>query len=252
VLVNIAGADGKVTAATTDAAGRYRVTVPAGAYKVLFAYGHTQQLVSIELLAGRGGTLDAKLNSASGETIVVRDPVKPKRMPKAKNYAPSKAPPYSDAAVTSDTWTRAWLLLDIDQNGNVVRFKWLKRPGFDLEKIAEAEVWKIKFDPALDADGKPMRVQALWKFEWPAVGWLNMMNDATRSYSPSGVTAIQGDKASDFRAHHPFAYVPCSGESTANLDSYYPITRDCSTPDLAKADTEQWIVRGVPHDDTQR
>jgi hypothetical protein len=246
VLVHVAGAEGVVRDATTDARGRYRVTVGEGVYKVLFVYGMSQTMVSVQLQAGKGGTLDAKIDSGSGETIVVKDKIVPKVMPKAKNYAASKAPPYSEKVILADTWTRAWLLLDIDERGDVTRFKWLKRPGYDLEKLTTAEVWKIKFEPAIGPDGKPMRVRMVWKFEWPAVGWLNLMNDATRSYSPSGVTFIQGDKASDFRAHHPFEYIPCTGESTANLDSYYPITRDCSTYDLKTADTEQWIVRGAP------
>jgi len=245
VLVHAVGAGNQVKETTTDAAGGYHLSLPPGPYKIVFAFARAQQLSSIDLTEAK--TLDAKIDSASGETIVIHDPVKPKRLPKAKNYAPSKAPPYSDKAVTADAWTRAWMLLDIDENGTVVRFKWLKRPGYDLEKIAEGEVWKIKFDPALGPDGKPMRVQALWKFEWPSVGWIQLMTESTRSYSPSGVTAIQGDKASDFRAHSPFAYVPCAGESSANLDSYYPTTRDCSQPDLAQADREPWIVRGVPH-----
>jgi len=244
VLVHVAGPEGVVRDATTDGRGRYRVTVAEGVYKVLFAYGTSQTMVSVQLQAGKGGTLDAKIDSGSGETIVLKDKVVPKQLPKIKNYAPSKAPPYSDKAVTSDTWTRAWLLLDVDEHGDVARFKWLKRPGLDLEKLATAEVWKLKFEPALDPEGKPMRVRVVWKFEWPAVGWLNLMNDATRSYSPSGVTFIQGDKASDFRAHHPYNYIPCTGESTANLDSYYPVTRDCSTYDLKVADREQWVVRG--------
>src|SRR5688572_12874788 len=70
-----------------------------------------------------------------GETIIIREHgpgykvATPKRDPRI-------APTYSDAAIEHDAWTRAWMLLDIDDRGVVQRMKFLKRPGYDLEKIA--------------------------------------------------------------------------------------------------------------------
>src|SRR5512138_1205894 len=69
-----------------------------------------------------------------GETIEIHDPLPPPVLPKAKKDA-RILPKYSDDAVLSDAWEKAWLLLDVDTTGSVTRVKMLKRPGHDLEKI---------------------------------------------------------------------------------------------------------------------
>jgi len=48
--------------------------------------------------------------------------------PQPTNYEARKTPPYSDAAVLSDTWTTAWFLLDVDERGVAQHYKWLKKP----------------------------------------------------------------------------------------------------------------------------
>jgi hypothetical protein len=61
---------------------------------------------------------------------------------------------------------------DVDERGTVTRLKLLKRPGFDLDKICIDEAFKLKFSPALDDAGRPMKTYMLWTFEWPSWGWL--------------------------------------------------------------------------------
>ena len=176
--------------------------------------------------------------NVSGEVIIIHDQPVPKRMPRSKNYPVYKLPPYSDKAILGDAWTRAWLLLDISETGVVRRLKWIKRPGYDLERIAEAEVWKLDFDPARDAEGKPMRLNAIWMFEWPSVGWLNTVYDNPRTKAPSMPAVTKAPFSGD-----PYWYIPCTGQSTVNFDSKYPVTRDCSTPNLANAEHEPWVSR---------
>jgi hypothetical protein len=159
--------------------------------------------------------------------IRIHEQLPPKQMPKPLNFPRWKAPPYSDRAVLSDAWTRAWMLLEISATGEVTRFKWLKRPGYDLEKLATTEVFKIKFSPAIDATGKATRLFVIWKFEWPSVEWQTVVMNNTRSRMPS---------------ESEMASVPCRGGAW-NFGSAYIGGRDCSKPDLAKARTEQWVGR---------
>ena len=174
----------------------------------------------------------------TGEVIIIHDHVKPKRLPRSTNYPVYKLPPYSNKAILADAWTRTWLLLDISDSGEVRRFKWLKRPGYDLEKLTEAEVWKLRFDPARDDHDRPIPLNAIWMFEWPSVGWLNVIHDTTRSRAPSQPAKTMAPFSGD-----PYWYIPCTGQSTVNFDSKYPVTRDCSTPDLSQAEHEAWVVR---------
>ena len=105
------------------------------------------------------------------EVIHLEEPAPPVVRPKVKRYH-RKLPPYSDAAILSDVWTRAWMLIEIDEHGTVTRLKSLKAPGHDLDDIAIREAFGLHFEPARDAFGKPMRVWIVWGFEWPANSWL--------------------------------------------------------------------------------
>jgi len=119
------------------------------------------------ILVGPAAADDEAPYVGKGEVIEIHDPpVKPK----ALNFNPRKTPPYSDAAVLSDAWTKAWMLLDVSERGDVTRVKFLKRPGFDLEKIAIKEAFKLKFSPARDGRGNPLRVYVVWPIEWPSAG----------------------------------------------------------------------------------
>ena len=173
--------------------------------------------------------------TVSGEVIIIEDKAPPKVKPKPKNYSPKKAPPYSDRAILSDAWTKAWLLLEVSAEGEVTRFKFLKRPGYDLEKIAASEVFKLRFEPARDKSDRPMRTLVVWSIEWPSAGWLEKLV-GTRSRMPPliGVpphVRLQSD------------YVPCAGSGPWHMDSVHKTYKDCSLPDFSKANTEAWISR---------
>ncbi len=126
-------------------------------------------------------------------------------------------PPYSDAAIDSNTWARAWLLLDIDANGFVTRLKLLARPGHDLDRIAIERAFATRFSPALDRAGNAVHSQLVWGIEWPAYWWL--------------------------REHAGNALPPCRGSGPLQLGAMTssPVYRDCSEPDLARSVRETWI-----------
>jgi hypothetical protein len=174
-----------------------------------------------------------KVRWQSGEVIVLEGKAPPSTPPRPTNFVHQKAPPYSDEAILSDAWTKAWLLLDIDERGVVTRFKFLKRPGYELEEIARAEAFRLRFTPARDGNGKAMRSQLLWEIEWPSAFWLSTFV-GTRSAMP---------KVVGFPPRRQDYAVPCRGSGPLNLGSVRPTYKDCSKPDLSRAAVEAWVVR---------
>jgi hypothetical protein len=231
VLVYVTGTGKLDRTLKTDRAGRYSADVAPGTYYLVFVYGDSRSSGRITVGAGMPAFLDGKVDAAAGEVIIIKEKVAPPVLPKAKNFKPNATPPYSDEAVLSDAWTKAHLLLDVDTRGEVVRAKWLKRPGFKLEQIALKEVFKLKFDPGRDRHGKPVRTWILWTIEWPSAWWLSTFN-LPRSTMPPIV---------GFPPRRMDHYVPCRGSGPLNLGSLHPVYKDCSKPDLKKAATEAWV-----------
>lgn len=162
-----------------------------------------------------------------GEVITIIDHRLPTVKPTPKHQSRRRAPPYSDRAITSDAWTRAWLLLDINEAGNVTQFKFLKRPGYDLEAIAQAEAFRLTFEPARDENNKPVRALVVWLIEWPSAWWLDKFVGTRAGLPPRGLVA----------------HVPCKGSGPWKMDSVHKGYRDCSKPDPSAADKEPWITR---------
>ncbi len=159
-----------------------------------------------------------------------RPPVEPKPRLGARALA---TPPYSDRAILSDAWTRAWLLLDVDATGRVERLKIMNAPGFDLEPIAIAEGFRVRFDPARDGDGRPTRTYVIWPIEWPAQSWLR---------THLGITTRM--PSTDPASRTSAARVPCRGRGPWNLGATYHGYRDCSRPNFDAAVTAPWILPG--------
>lgn len=190
-------------------------------------------MVLARAAAAEGDPPAPKVDDLQGEVIVIRDMVPPKVPPRPVGFSERRAPPYSDAAILRDAWTRAWMVIDISATGEVKRFKFLKRPGYDLEAIAASEVFRLKFEPARDDRGTPIETWLVWGIEWPANGWLNAMGIPRTTMPP-----IAG-----FPPRSTAASVPCRGSGPMNLGSVYPTYRDCSMPDLSRMSSEPWVTR---------
>lgn len=161
-----------------------------------------------------------------GETIIIHGTAPPKVLPKAKKRYGRIAPAYSDYAIEHDTWAKAWLLLEIDEHGNVARLKLLKRPGADLDQIAIERGFSMKFEPAQDIHGNPMRTQLVTPIEWPSYWWL-IAREGLATKIPEYIEKV-----------------PCVGSGPLNLGSIHPAQRDCSpAPDLSKLDQFAWIEK---------
>lgn len=196
-------------------------------------------VVSLAVVLALGRDADAqateRMNPRANEVIVLEDTRQPAVMPQPVDpKVATRAPPYSDKAIAHDAWVRAWMLLDVDERGVVTRLKLLKRPGYDLDEIAVREGFKLRFTPARDAANRPVKTLILWPIEWVANSWLVRFGHGTRTRMPEK-RGPEGRSAA--------AYVPCRGSGPWKMGSLHKGYRDCSTPDLAKAKTEPWILR---------
>ena len=166
------------------------------------------------------------------EVIELQEPPPPVVKPKPRRYY-RKLPPYSDKAILSDAWTRAWMLLEIDERGVVTRLKSLRKPGYDLDDIAVSEGFRLRFTPGRDDRDRPVRTMVLWPVEWVANSWLVQYGPGTRTRLPERY-GVWGRSTA--------AYVPCRGEGGWKMGAMYKGYRDCSRPDLSRAKDEAWIL----------
>ena len=234
----------------TDADGLYRVELEGDKeVSVVIGAGNLHTFRKGTIKNGAVRTLDLEVELADGEIIRIIDSKPPTVPPQLSKDIPMITPPYSDAAVARDAWARAWLVLDIDETGKVVRVKLLRRPGFDLDDIAVKEAMKLRFEPALDENKKPMRTQMLWSMEWPSHGWL-IEHNGTATRLPVEAYVInpllrgfggEGQPAAPPTGASALARVPCAGSGPLNLDLRYPVYRDCSRPDLERASILPWL-----------
>src|SRR4029450_9881483 len=86
--------------------------------------------VVILCILGLCGAANAGPGKGKGEVIRIRG--KQPKPARPRNHSAIKAPPYSDRAIARNAWTRAWMLLDVDARGRVVRLKFMKRPGYGV------------------------------------------------------------------------------------------------------------------------
>jgi hypothetical protein len=269
---------GKPLRTKTNKDGRYRMEVPApGTYGIVIAIGKAHTFRTVIAKQGATNTLDidAELDVEGGEVIRIEDRKRPmpEVVPKPKQDT-QKSLPYTDEAVARDAWARAWLLLDIDETGRVTRLKLLKKPGFGLERICLDEAFKLRFDPARDKAGKPMKNYMLWTMEWPSWGWLVQGNGTalrrppderevhayTQNFRdgyapPKFITrgakqvpvkeggAMWNATPTGGAFPHALGRVPCWGSGPLNLDLQNRAYRDCSQPDMRLAVSLPWITR---------
>jgi hypothetical protein len=220
--------------AHTNAHGVYRLPlVGAGTYPMTFEYGVVKTARTVTIAEGQTEVADAALGLDLGEIIHVQPrtvtPVAPHQV-----GDPGMLPRYSDAAASSDTWARAWLLLDVSETGKVTRVKWLQHPGHDLDQIAVDTALATQFTPARDEHDMPKRSLLVHKVEWPSYWWLVAVNEGVTTHMPHAVGPY---------ARQPEDGVPCAGSGPLHMGSVHPVYRDCSAaPDPQKFDSEPWII----------
>jgi hypothetical protein len=223
VIVSGAGGDDSTL---SDAHGLYRVVVrDAGRYRVTFVYGNAS--VERDVVVGDDPftKLDMTIDLGRGEIVVIHELPAPPVLPHPKRD-PRILPRYSESAIMSDVWARAWLLLDIDASGAVTRVKLATRPGHDLELMAIDYALHLRFEPARDAHDRPMETYLLYAIDWPSYWWVQMENGVvTRMPRAAAVLSV-----------------PCRGSGPLHLDSRHPVYRDCTpAPSWRSLDAVPWI-----------
>jgi hypothetical protein len=205
VKVHVA-AGAKETIVKTDAKGLFKVKLlDAGA-----TYIFVEDKVKIT------GRLASAVQEGEYEAIEIRETLPPVVAPKSK-IGLDVIPEYSDKAMDKDAWTRAWLLLDVTEGGKVRRVKLINAPGFDLDKIAIREAFKIPFEPARDRTNHAVSALVLWTWEWPAHYWMLQNRKYPNRVPPVATT------------------VNCKGSGPSKA------IRDCTKPAVGKAVTLPWI-----------
>jgi hypothetical protein len=235
--VIITSTDGVQSRTVTDPTGHY-VTMARGAgpFSVMFAFGPTQVQARVDVPADGHATLDTQIE-IGGEVIEIQGEHAPVVYPQPKGD-PLVIPPYSDKAALRDAWTKAWLLLDVDDHGVVTRAKFLKRPGFDLDEVAVNHVFGLRFDPARDKRGIPTKSYVVWPLEWPSMTWMQSRGLLLNRLPVfPAVTQVAGGVFID-------GYPPCAGSGGWTMDELHPMYRDCSVPNLSIGNAaEPWFVR---------
>jgi hypothetical protein len=234
--VTFKSADGTETRAVTDPTGHYAVQVATtGPHWATFKLGKVVIGGQVDVPIDGKVTLDSRL-PVGGEIIEVHGE-QPRRPAKPKTD-PLRIPPYSDKAILGDHWSKAWLLLFIDERGLVSRVKFLVRPGHDLDDIAVKYAFGMTFDPARDKNGVPVPTYVVWPLEWPSIEWLQLRQQPPTRL-PTLPDIIQGDHGIAFDS-----YPPCSEGAGLNLSLAHPTQRSCAIPDLSRMDArEPWIAR---------
>ena len=224
--VFVTGPRGLQATLATDDTGHYLAAVDGpGTYYLTFALGPQRIGYKVEVAEGGSTHFDAKLDR--GEVIEIHDI--PRKRPPIMPALPHRLqliPTYSDAIIERDTWVKAWLLLDIDETGGVARAKFLNRPGHDLDQIAIDHALALKFSPAYDGLGHPMRTLIIFPLEWPSYWWM---------------AATQGGFALRMPEARVIAHIPCRDSGPMHMGSIHPVYRDCTKPDLSHLETEPWF-----------
>ncbi len=201
-----------------DGSERKAVTDSKGKYKIDLGQAAGQKFVFVRRAARiHGQVLTASLHEGE-EVFEIQESEKPKVMPRPTT-ATNLIPEYSDEAREKNVWARAWLMLDIDAQGQVIRMKMLKAPGYGLDDIAVKAAARLRFQPARSLSGKPIPSLVLWDYEWPAYYWL-----ISGKFSPAALPP-------------EVQLMPCQGTVAPNA-LYF---RDCSTADVSKSVSLPWI-----------
>lgn len=203
-VVHIVSSSGAEQTVETDGKGRYQVQLRGGAYTHVFVDDPARVVGITSTPTGTEGVIE--LHEALPPAVMAK-PLK----------KPDQILAYSEEAIDADTWTRAWLMLDINERGVVTHVKLLNAPGHGLDDIAVRGALALRFEPARDRAKKPVRSLVVWAFEWPAYWWMRNGKHLL-SRLPGAV-----------------ADVPCRrADQPRNWD------RDCSKPDIAGSLKRPW------------
>jgi hypothetical protein len=247
-----------VASGTTKPDGTFSFIVRPGTYDLLAVYGDSRWVHhNTPVEVNRTTRVPGVLSVEPSEVITIHDTLKHEhRDAEVVRSTIDLRLPYSDELVDQNEWAVGWVLLDVSEQGHVTGFRYLHRPGHDLQAITEREAFKLRFKPALNDAGRPVAVKVVWKFEWPAYWW--SMDHLLVGLNGLGALTPPLMSLSLARpARGAFGYgmvdaggfflpgqyqPPCNNEGPRNLDMSDPIYRDCSRPDFNSLASEPLVV----------
>jgi hypothetical protein len=258
--------DGAPRAATarTAADGGFAFDLPPGRYTIVAIYGDARWLRHGVEVDAQGGAALRGVLAIGAEDITIHEHVAPAQPAEVEKRSVKRILPYSEEAIDSDAWAVGWVLLDVDTDGRVESFRFLRRPGHGLDDIATGEVFALRFRPARDAQGRPVRSQLLWKLEWPSFYWAREIPrnrahigaltppdvalgievaKAAAAASGSGAARAAARRMREGWGVSAVRLPPCRGSGPLDLDDPHAVYRDCSPPDFDKVLTEPPIRR---------
>ena len=157
VQVHILPNGAKEKIVTTDAKGVFRTKITGGEATYVFVEAKVKII----------GQVASAVQEGEYEAIEIRETLPPVVQPRSK-IPLDTVPDYSGTAQDKNQWTRAWLLLDVNEAGKVRRLKLMNARGLDLDAIAIREAFKLEFEPARDRSNKNVPALVVWSWEWPA------------------------------------------------------------------------------------
>lgn len=238
--VFISGPNGLEASVTTDPTGRYYAQVKPGPHTIIFAFGNKRVTATVNVVDDQIVTQNEVLEMG-GEIIEVVELPKPLQYPKLQGD-PLAIPTYSDEAVETDVWVKAWVLLDVDDRGIPQRVKFLVRPGHGLDVIAVKHAFNLRFTPARNPHGVPVQSYIVWALEWPSHSWMQNGEHPMGRLPDFGLSSVQTSQGL-----LAGSYPPCGKGGPGGPMSFgFALNgqRDCTVPDMAHGDaSEPWIHR---------
>ena len=222
--VALVPAAGTMVVGKTDARGevRFDALVP-GEYGLVVTFGDsTGRSDAVHVEAGRTLHFTVRFgDSDPGEVIRIREHVGASRAaePQALKSSIAPRPPYSDEAILQNRSATVWMRLDVDERGRVRDVRVLKSPADpDLERIAVAQAYKLRFSPGTDELGDPVAKTVYWRIHWtPYWGFQTEMNRMAieRCYGsgPLPLEALGGGELSYKDCTPPAGYERVSWQS---------------------------------------
>ena len=155
---------------TTDPDGRFVVDgVSTGSQTIEFHHAGGTLTQTVDVRAESIEHADVAL-SFGGEVVRIEEtlpppPVKPATV--LGETVPVARLPRSDALIESNRAAVVWLMTTVDDRGVVIGTHVMQSPvKLNLDEIAAAQARKLRFHPAVDAEGSPTFSHALVKVEW--------------------------------------------------------------------------------------
>jgi TonB family protein len=197
-------AEGVQKSAVSPRTGEISLTVTPGRWALVAVLGGEKAQVQLELAPGATESRGFVFAGNEGEVITIEEHVGPSKAADPELQTPMGKLPYTDEAVEQNVHGVVWLLVDIDVEGKPDQVTVLKSsPEVGLGKIAVQAAMRLRFSPARNAAGQPIRKSVVIVLEWPPY-W-----GRAAGFSVHTNCKGEGPMQLDIASNHAVGYVDC-------------------------------------------